>query len=138
MNLHAGHGHVDVGGKDRDEEQDEAPAGQKLDPARGNEQPRPAEQLENAADLNAGQMKRNPRRHDRKKELRLAQMDRPGEEEERGEKQADEEAENQGREDNTMGDLLRNASSKRSVILSLSHTHAAGSAAGSRNSGNNI
>ena len=98
MDLHVGHGHVDVGGKDRDEEQGQAPAGQELNRARGNQQPDAAEQLENAADLNAGKMKRNPGRHDRKEELRMAQMDRAGEEEERGQEEADEGAENQGRE----------------------------------------
>ena len=98
MNLHVGHGHVNVGGKDRDEEQGEPPTGQELNPVRGNQQPDAAEQLEDAADLNAGQMQRNPGRHDRKKEFRMAQMDRPGEEEERGEEQANEGAKNQSRE----------------------------------------
>ena len=46
----------------------------------------------------AGKLKRNPGRHDRKEEFRMTQMDRPGEEEERGEEQADEGAENQSRE----------------------------------------
>jgi hypothetical protein len=69
-----------------------------LNPVRGNQQPDAAEQLEDAADLNAGQMKRNPGRHDRKEEFRMTQMDRPGEEEERGEEQADEGAKNQSRE----------------------------------------
>lgn len=98
MNLYMGHGHVNVGGKDRDEEQRKAPAGRKLNRARGNEQTEAAEQLENAADPDAGKMKRNPGRHDRQEEFRMAQMDRPGEEKERGEEQADEGAENQGTE----------------------------------------
>jgi hypothetical protein len=98
MNLDVGHGHIDVGGKDRDKEQGQAPTGQKLNPARGNQQPNATEQLENAADPNAGQVKRYPGRHDPKEEFRMAQMDRPGEEEERGQEQADDGAENQGRE----------------------------------------
>ena len=53
MYLDLGHSHIDVGGKDRDEEQGEAPPGQKLNPMRGNQQADSAKQLENAADLNA-------------------------------------------------------------------------------------
>ena len=95
MDLHVGHGYVDVGGKDRDEEQRESPAGQELNRARGNQESDPAEQLENAADLNAGKRKGNPGRHDWKEEFRMAQVDCPGEEKKRGEEQADEGAENQ-------------------------------------------
>ncbi len=97
MNLHVGQGHVDVGGKDRDEKEGETPTGQELNRAQGNQQPSPAEQLEDAADFDAGQVKRNPGRHDRKEELRIAKMDRPGEEEKRGEEQANEGAKEQGR-----------------------------------------
>jgi len=69
-----------------------------LNRERGNQKPNAAEQLENAADPNAGQMKRYPERHGRKEEFRMAQVDRPGEEEERGEKRANDSAENQGRQ----------------------------------------
>ena len=96
VDFHVRDGHVDVGGKNRDEEQGEAPAGQELNRARGDEQADAAEQLENAANFNAGKMKRNPRRHDGKEEFRMAEMDRPGEEEERGEKEADDGAEDAG------------------------------------------
>jgi len=95
MNLHMGRGHVDVGGKDRDQEQGEAPTGQELNLPSRNQQSGTAQQFENAADLNAGQWKGNPGRHDWKKEHRIAQMDRAGEEEERGEEQANESAKDQ-------------------------------------------
>ena len=95
MNLDVSHGHVDVGGKDRDEEQSEAPSGQELDRARGNEQRDAAEQFKNAAKENAAKGKGNPRRHDRKEELRIAQMEGSGEKEERGKKEPNEGAENQ-------------------------------------------
>jgi hypothetical protein len=102
MNLDVGDGHVDVGGKDRDEEQGQTPTGQELNPARGNQESDAAEQLENAADPNAGEMKRYPGRHGRKEELRMAQMDRPGEEEERGQEETDEGADNQAGKDSTI------------------------------------
>ena len=98
MNLHVGHGHVEVGRKDGDEEQSETPTGQELNRARGNQQPNPAEQLENAAEQDAGKRKRDPGRHHWEEEFRMAQMDRPGDKEERGKEQANEEAENQGGE----------------------------------------
>jgi len=81
-----GRGHVNIGGKDRDEEQGETPAGQKLNFAHGNQQPETAKQLENAADLNAGKMKRNPGRHNLQEEFRMPQMDRSCKNEERSEK----------------------------------------------------
>jgi len=93
--LHLGRRHVDVRGEDRDEHEREAPAGQELNRARGDEQTDAAEQLEHAADDDAGHWKRNPRRHDRQEEIGMAQVDRPSQEEERGEKQADERAEDQ-------------------------------------------
>lgn len=97
MNLHMGHGHVDVGGEDCDEKQGKSPSGHELNPAHGNQQSNAAEQFEDATDLNAGQGERNPRRHRRKKERRVAQMDRPGKEKESGEKQTNEGAEKQGK-----------------------------------------
>lgn len=77
-----GHGHVDVRGEDRDEHEREAPAGQELNRARGDEQPDAAEQLEHAADDDTGHWKRNPRRHDWQEEVGTVQVDRSGEEEE--------------------------------------------------------
>ena len=93
--LHIRHGHVEVRGKDGDEKQGEAAAGQKLNRARRNQQSAAAEELENAAAENAGVMKGNPGRHDRLEERGAAQVNRAGEEEERGEKKADESAEDQ-------------------------------------------
>ena len=97
MDLHIGHGHIDIGGEDRDEEQRQAPSGQILKERQWNEQAQAAEQLKDAADQNAGQMKRDPRRHDRKEEGRVAQMDRSREEKKRGQEQANEKAEEQER-----------------------------------------
>ena len=68
MDFHVGGGHVNVGGKDRHEKQRQAPAGEDLHLGQGNEQADATEQFENTTDLDAEEMKRNPGRHDGKKE----------------------------------------------------------------------
>ena len=53
MNLDVGGRHVDVGGKDGDEQEGQTPAGKELDAAFGNEEADSAEELKDAADSDA-------------------------------------------------------------------------------------
>ena len=96
MNLDVVDGHVDVGGKNGDEQEGQSPAGEDFDAALGNEEPDSAEQLENAADFNAEKREGNCRRHDGQEEAGINEMDRPREEEKRGEEKANDEAGDQG------------------------------------------
>ena len=96
VDLHMVHCHVDVRGKDRDEEQGQAPSGPMLDRAHGNQQPNAAEQLEHSADQDAGDRKRNPHRHGRQEKLRVNEVNSPCEKKERDEKQTSEIAADRG------------------------------------------
>ena len=87
MNLYLCHSHVDVGGKDRHEQQDQSPAGNDLNLAFRNQQSQSAEQFEDAADLNAKQMEGDPWRHDGKEKGRVKQVDAAGKQEKRGQSQ---------------------------------------------------
>ena len=96
MNLNVCDGHVDIGGEDRDQEQGQTPSGQSLHPRRRDEESRSAQQLEDAAKLNAGDGKGDPRRHDGKKKGRVEEMVGSGKEKECGQEQPDDKSENQG------------------------------------------
>jgi hypothetical protein len=88
------HRHIDVGGKDCDQQEGEAPPRQKLNPSHRNQEADTSEKLEDAADENAGQMEGNPGRHDRQKQGRIEEMEAPGHQKKRGEKEPDSVAEN--------------------------------------------
>jgi hypothetical protein len=77
VDLYVRDGHVDIGGKYRQQKQGQPPAGHELDAAPGYQESRSAQQLENAADEDAQPVKGNPGRHDRKEERRVPQMNRP-------------------------------------------------------------
>lgn len=80
MDLNVGDGHVDVGREDGEQQQGEAPPGEKLDAARRNQQPEAAEQFPPAADEDAGAMERNPRWHDRQEKARIVEVNESGKE----------------------------------------------------------
>ncbi len=95
VDLHLGRGHVNVRGKNRDQQERQATAGKHLKPACGDEQTDSSEQLEDAADLDAPHGEWNPRRHRGKKQIRIAQVDHTGDKKERGEKETNESAKDQ-------------------------------------------
>jgi len=72
VNLHMFHGHIDVGRKDRKQEQGKPPPGEELKGARGNEKADTADQLKDAADFDARKRKRDPGWHRRQEQLRIA------------------------------------------------------------------
>jgi hypothetical protein len=90
MNLNMFCCHVDIGWKNGYEQKNEPPSGQKLNAADWNKEPHAAEQLADAAHLNAKQWKRNPRRHDGEEEPGIDEVNRAREEKQKSQQQADE------------------------------------------------
>lgn len=68
MNLNMIRGHINIGGKDGEQQQGQAPARQSKDAAIRHQQPDAAEQLEDAAGDNTKERKGDAGRHKREKQ----------------------------------------------------------------------
>jgi hypothetical protein len=89
------HRHVDIGGENGDEQEAQSPARRVLNLTLRNEQSDTAQELENAADQDAGAMKRDPGRHDPQKRNGMKEVKHRRSQEKRGENKTNEEPENQ-------------------------------------------
>lgn len=90
------HGHINIGGKNGDEQQDQADARENLHLANRRQQPDAAQDLEDSADDDAEAGQGNHRRHDGQKKLRFIEVHDSGEEKQGRQQQTRDEACNQG------------------------------------------
>jgi hypothetical protein len=96
VNLDLRRCHVDIGWKNCNEQERQAPACQQLDWPHRYQQPETTEQLKKAAYEDAGSVKWYPGRHHRHEKLRAAQVNCPGKEKEHGQEKTNDETEDQG------------------------------------------